>query len=119
MRDADRQELIQHLLVETTPDNPGSESEAAQPLIVLVAAALLAASLDDLLADALRLATSTRDRQVVSIAASYLAGDHDRVAALASDHLLDHPATPVLAWMVAQSRSAATDPAVPSQGADR
>jgi hypothetical protein len=110
MQDADRHDLIQHLMLETTVDGTGSRSESAQDLSVLVVAALLAGSTDDLLADALRLATATPDRQLLAIAAAYLAGDHDRVEALAGDHLLDHPAIPVLAWVVAHGRSAATHP---------
>jgi hypothetical protein len=115
MRDPDRQELIEHLLRETTDTGTGPRSELAQNLVVLVVAALLSGTSDDLLADALRLATSTPDRQIVAIAAAYLAGDHDRVDALARDHLADHPSRPVLAWIVAQSRSAAPDPGEPGQ----
>ena len=50
----------------------------------------------------------------MAIAAAYLAGEHDRVEALAGDHLLDHPPRPVLAWIVAHSRSATTDPENPT-----
>ena len=110
MRDDDRHDLIQHLLREVGPDGTTSPSEATQDLKVLVVAALLGASTDDLIADAWRLATATPDRQLVTIADAYLAGQHDRVEALTADHLLDHPSTPVLAWIVAHSRSAATNP---------
>ena len=104
MQDTDRHELIEQLMLETTADGTGSRPTSAQDLSVLVVAALLAASTDDLLAEALRFATTTADRQFVAIAAAYLAGDHDRVDALARDHLLDHPSRPVLAWIVAHSR---------------
>jgi hypothetical protein len=50
----------------------------------------------------------------VAIADAYVCGDHDRVDALARDHLLDHPSKPVLAWIVARSRSAADEPSNPS-----
>ena len=109
MRDADRHDLISHLMVEVTPERTSSTSEAAPDLSVLVVAALLAASTDDLLADALRLATATSDRQLVAIAAAYLAGEHDRVEALTGDHLIDNASTPVLAWIVTNNRSATTD----------
>ena len=46
----------------------------------------------------------------MAIAAAFLAGEHDRVEALARDHLLDHPSRPVLAWIVAHSRSATRMP---------
>ena len=110
MRDADRHDLIQHLMLETTPRSAERASGAAADLSVLVVAALLAAATDDLLADALQLATATADRQMVAIAAAYVAGAQDRVEALAGDHLLDHPSTPVLAWIVAHNRSATTHP---------
>ena len=113
MRDADRHDLIQALLLESTLESTGHQPEVAQELTVLVVAALLAASTDDLLADALRLASATPDRQFVTIAATYLAGEHDRVEALAGDHLVDHPSKPVLAWIVARSRSAITNPGEP------
>jgi hypothetical protein len=109
MRDAERHDLILHLTQEMTPDSAGSHSVPAQDLSVLVVAALLAASTDDLLAEALRLATATPDRQLVAIAAAHLAGEHERVEALASDHLIDHPSKPVLTWIVAQSRSATSE----------
>jgi hypothetical protein len=116
MQDPDRQELIEHLLRETTESRTETRTGATrtQTLVVLVAAALLADASGDLLADALRLATSTPDRQFVAIAAAYLAGDQDRVAALAGDHLVDHPPRPVLTWIVERCSPATT----PSEAAD-
>jgi hypothetical protein len=90
----DRQELVDQLIHEL------SDGIIAVPRVsVLVATALLAAS-PDLLVEALQAASTTADRQFVAIATAHLAGDHDRVDALASDHLLDHPIRPVLAWIL-------------------
>jgi hypothetical protein len=103
------QELIDRLIRET------AGGIAASPTIsVLVVAALLAASSSDLLAEAMQSATTTADRQFVAIAVAHLTGDHDRVDALARDHLLDHPARPVLVWIVNQSHENTTN-----QGAHR
>jgi hypothetical protein len=93
-----RRELIDQLIRET------SDGDSARPDVsVLVAAALLAASSPDLLADAMQAASTTADRQFVAIAAAHRAGDHDLVDALARDHLLDHPPRPVLVWIVDKS----------------
>jgi hypothetical protein len=106
MGDADRRELIRQLILEMTDDEAHVGSEASRELTVAVAAALLAVSSDELLVDAELLASSTQDRQFVAIAAAFVAGDHDRVDALARDHLLDHPSRPVLGWIVDHSRRA-------------
>jgi hypothetical protein len=101
----DHQELVDQLIRET------SAGSAARPDIsVLVAAALLAASSRDLLAEAMQAASTTADRQFVAIAVAHLAGDHDRVDALARDHLLDHPSRPVLAWIVNRSHATTNEP---------
>lgn len=97
MQANDQHQLIEQLIHET--------AAGASDVVVLVGAALLAASSDDLLADALRTAATTADRQLVAIAGAHLAGNHDRVDALTRDHLLDHPARPVLAWIVAHSHA--------------
>jgi hypothetical protein len=110
MRDPETHELVRLLAVATTDGHGDAAADVSRAVTAIVAAALLADSSDDLLADALRLATSTGDRQLVAIAVAYLAGDHERVDALARDHLLDHPSKPILAWIVTQSRSATTDP---------
>ena len=44
---------------------------------------------------------TTRDRQLVAIAAAHLDGDHDRVHTLARDHLADHPDHLLVAWIAA------------------
>ncbi len=106
MRTTDRRELIRQLTREMAGKATPVGSDTSRELTVAVAAALLAESADELLNDAERLARSTQDRQFVAIAAAFVAGDHDRVDALARDHLLDHPTRPVLGWIVAHSRRA-------------
>jgi len=109
MSDNDRQELIDQLIRET------SAGTTARPDVsVLVAAAVLAASSPDLLAEARQAASTTADRQFVAIAVAHLAGEHDRVDTLARDHLLDHAPRPVLDWIInkatrAQTTKAPTD----------
>jgi hypothetical protein len=48
-------------------------------------------------------AATTRDRQVVVIARAHLAGEHELVDALARDHLADHPADLLVAWMASEA----------------
>jgi len=67
---------------------------------VAVMAALLADRVD-YLDRAEALATSARDRQIVSIALARLVGDVDRVDVLARDHLVDHPDSVIVAWIAA------------------
>jgi hypothetical protein len=69
--------------------------------LLLVAAALVDPGAADPLRRALQSATCTRDRQIVAIAAAHLAGDRDRVDALARDHLVDHPESILVAWIAA------------------
>ncbi|MFN0144385.1 MAG: hypothetical protein ACKVP6_13235 [Mycobacterium sp.] len=42
---------------------------------------------------------TTRDRQVVAIAAAHLRGDYQLVDALARDHLVDNPDSVLVAWI--------------------
>jgi hypothetical protein len=70
---------------------------------VLVAAALFALDGDGLIARAEGLAATTRDRQLVAIAAAHLRGDRDLVDALARDHLVDHPDNVLVAWIAGAS----------------
>ena len=59
---------------------------------------------DELLEDELVDARmTTRDRQVVAIAVAHVAGDADRVDALARDHLVDHPDSVLVAWITANT----------------
>ncbi len=71
--------------------------------LILVAAALFADDGDDLMARAGRVATTTRDRQLVAIATAHRDGDRDLVDALARDHLVDHPDNVLVAWIAAAS----------------
>jgi len=73
-----------------------------EPLL-LVAAALIDPTAQDPLARATQLAASTRERQLVAIAAAHLGGDRDRVDALARDHLVDYPDNILVAWIAAAS----------------
>jgi uncharacterized protein YbaP (TraB family) len=65
----------------------------------MVALAALLTSRTDWIARAQSLALTTRDRQVVAISASHLAGDGDLVQMLARDHLADHPDSLIVAWI--------------------
>ena len=76
---------------------------------VLVAAALHAADADALLERAAASATTTRDRQLVAIAAAHLRGEHDVVDALARDHLVDHPDSVLAAWIADASQRRTSD----------
>lgn len=69
--------------------------------LLLAAAALIDPPACDLLGRALESATSTKERQIVAIASAHLAGDRDRVDALARDHLVDHPDSILVAWIAA------------------
>jgi hypothetical protein len=69
--------------------------------VLLVAAALINSTGPDRLGRAAELAGNTRDRQLVAIAAAYVAGDQDRVDALVRDHLVDHPDHLLVAWIAA------------------
>jgi hypothetical protein len=76
-------------------------AHTSDDVTTIVAAALFAAVPGDLLERAARVATTTRDRQVVAIAVAQVAGEPDRVDALARDHLVDHPASVLVAWITA------------------
>ncbi len=77
----------------TTSDEP----------LVLVVAALTRPADADLLVRALRTASNPRDRQVIAIASAFLAGETDRVQALAREHLVDHPDSVLVAWLAASA----------------
>ena len=85
-----------------TADVAGRAAHSHDP-IVLVAAALIDPHRPGLLARASAAARTTRDRQLVAIAAAHLDGDADRVDTLARDHLADHPGDLLVAWIAAQS----------------
>jgi hypothetical protein len=71
---------------------------------VLVAAALVSHDGEELLARAAATATTTRDRQLVAIAAAHLARDEELLDALVRDHLADHPDSILAAWIATQQR---------------
>lgn len=52
---------------------------------------------------ALAVAVTSRDRQLVAIAAAHLRGDHQLVDALARDHLVDHPDSFMVAWIASDA----------------
>lgn len=64
------------------------------------------------LVDALAVAISSRDRQLVAIADAHLSGNRQLVDALARDHLAEHPDSVMVAWI-------ASDAAGGARGADR
>ena len=86
---------------------------STEPL-VLTAAALLDPATPSLLDRAVAAAVQTQDRQVTAIAAAYLAGDVDRVSALAREHLLDHPGSVLVAWIAAGASTPAARAAGPN-----
>jgi hypothetical protein len=82
-------------------------AHTSDDVTTLVAAALFAP--DDkerLMARAGALAVTTKDRQLVEIAAAYLDGDADRAEDLARDHLADHPGSGLVAWITSASSHA-------------
>jgi hypothetical protein len=49
------------------------------------------------------IAATSRDRQVVAIARSHLAGEGELVDALARDHLVDYPDSLIVAWIASDA----------------
>ena len=74
-------------------------SRTSEDPLILVAAALFSQRGDCLLVRAEGLASTTRERQVVAIAAAHQRGDRELVSALARDHLVDHPDNVLVAWI--------------------
>jgi hypothetical protein len=68
----------------------------------IVAAAVFAHS-RALVARAATRAETTRERQLVAIAAAHLEGETNRVRDLAREHLADHPDSVLVAWISARS----------------
>ena len=56
----------------------------------------------EIVARAATFATTTRDRQLVAVAAAHLAGDEDLFLALVRDHLADYPDNRLAAWIAAK-----------------
>ncbi len=84
-----------------TPDILGAAATSTSPA-VLVAAALVTAEPDPWLAGAAMCASTTRDRQLVTIAIAHFGTDEDRLDALVRDHLADYPDSVLAAWIAAQ-----------------
>jgi class 3 adenylate cyclase len=80
-------------------------SSASDDPSILVAAALFARDGDRLMARAGDVAATTRDRQLVAIAAAHLRGERQLVDALAREHLVDHPDNVLVAWIAGASHS--------------
>jgi hypothetical protein len=76
---------------------------------ILVVASVFAPDADLLLARAAAVAVTTRDRQLVAIAAAYARGERDVVDALARDHLVDHPDSVLAAWIAGISHRQTPD----------
>ncbi len=51
---------------------------------------------------ALRMARTSRDRQLVAIARAHLAGDSELVDALARDHLATFPGSLIVSWIASE-----------------
>jgi hypothetical protein len=81
------------------------EARTSRDPVILVAAALVApADREALLSRASATAHTTRDRQLVAIAAAHLREERDLVDALARDHLVDHPDSVLVAWIAGASQ---------------
>ena len=85
---------------------------STEPL-VLTAAALLDPATPDLLVRAVASATRRQDRQLTALAAAHLAGDRDRVSALAREHLLEHPGSVLAAWIASGAITHHDNPTTP------
>jgi hypothetical protein len=108
--------LIAQLITGQTTATAGlvERARTSKEPILLVAAALISPMPTptmalDLMARATACAASTRDRQLVAIATAHLAGDTDRVDALARDHLVDYPDSVLVSWLAASARSSRPD----------
>ena len=75
-----------------------AEATTSTSPVVLVAAAVVSAD-PGVLEHARALAVTTRDRQLVAVAAAYLRGDGELFDVLVRDHLADHPDNLVAAWI--------------------
>ncbi len=105
MAHPDPHELVRQLIVgdgvvaDAVLERTGTSDEP----LALVVAALTRPADTGLLVRALRLASSPRDRQVIAVASAFLAGETERVQALAREHLLDHPDSVLVAWLAASA----------------
>ena len=105
---ADESDNVIHQLVmgdETAIAEIVEHARTSDDVTTVVAAALFASADSELMERAVTLAVTTRDRQLVAIAAAHLQGDTDRVADLARDHLVDHPDNVLVAWITAAANT--------------
>ena len=98
---AEPDDVIHHLVVggDAAIAEIIERARTTDDVTTMVAAALFAPVPGELLHRAAGVAQTTRDRQVVAIAVAHVAGDADRVDALARDHLVDHPDSVLVAWI--------------------
>jgi hypothetical protein len=69
-----------------------------------------------ILEQATGLAGTTRERQLVAIAAAHLSGETDRADLLAREHLVDYPDSAFAAWIAAVApRTTPSAPLHPSE----
>src|SRR4051794_34488276 len=102
---ADAEKVIHKLVVadRATIAEIVEKARGSGDVTTVVAAAMFAPDPGVLLHHAAGIATTTRERQVVAIAVAHVAGDTERVDALARDHLVDHPDSVLVAWMTANT----------------
>lgn len=105
MEHPDTTELIRQLITgdRNAADGLLRRAETSAEPLVLVVAALAHPAETGLLVRALLIARSTRDRQVIAIASAFLAGETDRVHALAREHLVDNPDNVLVAWLASST----------------
>ena len=84
-------------------------SRTSDDPLILVAAALFAPDGEGLLDRARDVAATTRERQLVAIAAAHRRGERDVVDALARDHLVDYPESILAAWIADVSQQQTSD----------
>jgi hypothetical protein len=84
-------------------DKLSNEASSSSSAAVLVALAVRTGH-EAYLHRARRHAATSRDRQLVELAAGHLAADHERFDALVRDHLVEHPDHVVAAWVAAMNR---------------
>jgi hypothetical protein len=74
---------------------------SVEPTVIAIAALL--EGRPERIGQALAVAVTSRDRQLVAIADAHLRGDHQLVDALARDHLADHPDSFMVAWIASDA----------------
>jgi len=91
-----------------------AQAESTDEAMVIAMAALLERR-PALLRRSRSAAVTSRDRQVVAIAAAHLGGDSELVDALARDHLVDHPDSLIVAWIASDAVVRSRRPGLPDQ----